>query len=89
MRRLSATNLILFFIISNLLAQTKETVILETAIGKLEGTLLIPGGKKKFPLVLTIKGMNHVLKESVIDKPQNLATYSDPELPLISGLIEK
>jgi len=38
---------------------------------------------------LIIEGMNHVLKESVIDRPQNIATYSDPELPLINGLIEK
>jgi len=31
--------------------------------------------------------MNHVLKESTLDPEKNLETYSDPDLPLIDGLV--
>lgn len=34
-----------------------------------------------------IKGMNHVLKETTEDRSTNLATYSNPDLPLHSELI--
>jgi pimeloyl-ACP methyl ester carboxylesterase len=39
----------------------------------------------------TIKGMNHILKEAPADRAANLATYSDPDLPLaprLAGVIE-
>ena len=39
--------------------------------------------------LLIIDNMNHVLKESDADRQKNLATYSDPELPLKSGLINQ
>lgn len=42
-----------------------------------------PISKKK-----VIDGMNHVLKESVADKNQNLQTYSNPVLPLKKGLVD-
>jgi pimeloyl-ACP methyl ester carboxylesterase len=35
-----------------------------------------------------IDGMNHVLKDSPEDKQGNLATYSNPQLPLAEGLLE-
>jgi alpha-beta hydrolase superfamily lysophospholipase len=38
--------------------------------------------------LLIIDNMNHFLKESVADRQKNLATYSDPELPLKPGLLE-
>jgi len=37
---------------------------------------------------LVIDNMNHILKESEADRQKNLATYSNPELPLKSGLLE-
>lgn len=41
---------------------------------------------KKAQLVL-IEGMNHVLKTAPEDKMQNVATYTDPGLPLAPGLV--
>jgi pimeloyl-ACP methyl ester carboxylesterase len=35
-----------------------------------------------------IDGMNHVLKDAPPDREGNLATYSDPKLPLADGLLE-
>jgi pimeloyl-ACP methyl ester carboxylesterase len=35
-----------------------------------------------------IDGMNHVLKDAPPDQEGNLATYSDPKLPLAGGLLE-
>ncbi len=35
-----------------------------------------------------IKGMNHILKESELDRQKNLQTYNQPDLPLKSGLID-
>ncbi len=35
-----------------------------------------------------IEGMNHILKESVIDRMENIKTYNDPELPLKDGLVK-
>jgi len=37
---------------------------------------------------LILEGMNHVLKLSEADRTKNLATYSDPNLPLKEGLME-
>jgi hypothetical protein len=33
--------------------------------------------------------MNHVLKESEADIQKNMATYSNPNLPLITGLTDE
>ncbi len=41
-----------------------------------------PNAKK-----ILLKGMNHILKESELDKQKNIATYSNPELPLKDSLI--
>ena len=38
--------------------------------------------------LLFIKGMNHILKTAPADQAANLATYSNPDLPLSPGLIE-
>ncbi|MCB0746615.1 MAG: alpha/beta fold hydrolase [Ignavibacteriae bacterium] len=35
-----------------------------------------------------IEGMNHILKEADMDNQKNIATYSNPELPLKDGLID-
>jgi uncharacterized protein len=37
---------------------------------------------------IIIDGMNHILKESDLDRQKNIATYSNPELPLKDGLID-
>jgi fermentation-respiration switch protein FrsA (DUF1100 family) len=34
-----------------------------------------------------IPGMNHVLKAAPADQAGNMATYSDPDLPLVAGLV--
>lgn len=39
--------------------------------------------------LLIINKMNHILKESEADIQQNMATYQNPDLPLISGLVNK
>jgi pimeloyl-ACP methyl ester carboxylesterase len=39
--------------------------------------------------LLIIDNMNHILKEADIERQKNLATYSDPNLPLKEGLTEK
>ncbi len=39
--------------------------------------------------LIVIDNMNHILKESEADRQKNLATYSNPGLPLKSGLLEK
>jgi len=33
------------------------------------------------------EGMNHVLKAAPADRMQNIAAYSNPDLPLFSGLV--
>ncbi|WP_232782931.1 alpha/beta hydrolase [Bacillus sp. BA3] len=37
--------------------------------------------------LLILEKMNHVLKEAPADRAENLATYTNPELPLSTGLI--
>lgn len=37
--------------------------------------------------LLLIEGMNHILKDAPMDRMQNVATYSKPELPLSNGLL--
>jgi pimeloyl-ACP methyl ester carboxylesterase len=39
--------------------------------------------------LLLIDNMNHILKESEADRQKNIATYSNPELPLKKGLVEE
>ena len=38
--------------------------------------------------LIIIHKMNHVLKESDMDMKKNLATYTDPDLPLKAGLVD-
>ncbi|AXI01034.1 alpha/beta hydrolase [Sporosarcina sp. PTS2304] len=38
--------------------------------------------------LLIVNRMNHILKESPEDREANMATYSNPDLPLAKGLIE-
>lgn len=39
--------------------------------------------------LLIVDGMNHVLKSVPDDQQANMAAYSDPELPLADGLVER
>lgn len=44
--------------------------------------------KAKSEAILTIiKGMNHIMKDAPADKDQNMATYSQPNLPLNTELV--
>lgn len=47
----------------------------------------LKGAKEDAELIL-MKGMNHILKNAPADQTANLATYSNPDLPLSPGLIE-
>lgn len=38
--------------------------------------------------LLIIEKMNHVLKESPSDEQGNMATYTDPSIPLAEGLMD-
>ena len=38
--------------------------------------------------LLIVENMNHILKEAPEDREGNIATYSNPELPLAKGLID-
>lgn len=42
---------------------------------------------KSDALLITIKGMSHIMKEGPQDKDQNMATYSNPALPLKVELV--
>ena len=42
---------------------------------------------KSDAVLITVKGMNHIMKEAPADKDQNMATYSNPNLPLKAELI--
>ncbi|HTK18900.1 MAG TPA: alpha/beta hydrolase [Mucilaginibacter sp.] len=37
--------------------------------------------------LITIKGMNHIMKDAPADKDENMATYSNPALPLSAQLL--
>jgi hypothetical protein len=37
--------------------------------------------------LVVLDGVNHVLKEAPLDRAQNIATYSDPTLPLAPGVL--
>jgi len=47
---------------------------------------------KSDAVVLAIKGMNHILREAPADPEKNMATYSEPDLPLkpelVSGIVD-
>lgn len=43
---------------------------------------------KKESKLLIIDGMNHVLKESSDEQAENMATYTNPDLPLAEGLMD-
>ena len=49
---------------------------------------LLAAANKKSKLAI-IEGMNHVLKTSLADPQKNMATYSNPELPLAPALTPK
>ncbi|MEM9983581.1 MAG: alpha/beta hydrolase, partial [Bacteroidota bacterium] len=36
-----------------------------------------------------IEGMNHILKAAPADRTANMTTYSDPDLPLVPGLVDR
>jgi fermentation-respiration switch protein FrsA (DUF1100 family) len=38
--------------------------------------------------LMLVEGMNHVLKEAPENREENLATYTNPDLPLADGLVE-
>ena len=48
---------------------------------------LLKKGNPKAKLEI-IEGMNHILKEVELDKQKNIQTYSQPDLPLKTGLID-
>ena len=39
--------------------------------------------------LMIIEGMNHVMKKAPLDRMKNMATYSDPDLPLIEGFSDR
>lgn len=43
---------------------------------------------KKDSSLLIVENMNHILKEAPEDREGNIATYSNPELPLAKGLMD-
>jgi pimeloyl-ACP methyl ester carboxylesterase len=43
--------------------------------------------KGKTPIVAIIQGMNYILKDAPMDKDQNLATYTKPDLPIKPELV--
>ena len=53
----------------------------------LEDAKLLSAAKPDAKLMI-IENMNHILKESEADRQKNIATYSNPELPLKQGLVE-
>jgi len=73
-------------------------------IGKIPGRVLIVQGTTDIQVLVEdakelaaaradavsviLDGMNHVLKEAPADRAGNIATYSDPKLPLAPGLAE-
>jgi hypothetical protein len=37
--------------------------------------------------LVIINGMNHILKPSSLDRQENIATYSNPDLPIMPELV--
>jgi pimeloyl-ACP methyl ester carboxylesterase len=48
---------------------------------------LLESGNPKAELRI-IEGMNHIFKEAEVDRQKNILTYSQPDLPLMPGLVE-
>ncbi|WP_226581763.1 alpha/beta hydrolase [Halobacillus litoralis] len=48
----------------------------------------LKAAKPEAELVL-LEGMNHVLKDAPVKREENLATYTNPDLPLKEGLVEE
>ncbi len=74
----------------------KEVKIIKVPLLIIQGTTDVQNSvadaeklkKAKSEAVLTlIKGMNHIMKEAPADKDQNMATYSQPNLPLKTELM--
>lgn len=53
-----------------------------------EDAKLLSASKTDARLII-IENMNHIMKESDSDRQKNMATYSNPELPLKSGLTDE
>ncbi len=53
-----------------------------------EDAKLLGNANEQAELVV-IENMNHVLKSTSADRQENMASYSNPDLPLADGLIEK
>jgi len=39
--------------------------------------------------LMIVEGMNHVMKDAPLDRMKNMATYSDPDLPLMEGFSDR
>lgn len=75
----------------------KELAKLEIPILVIQGTTDIQVDVNNVALLIEaneraqgeiIEGMNHILKNSELDRQKNLLTYNDPDLPLSDGLID-
>ncbi len=73
------------------IAKLKKPVLIIQGTTDIQVTIkdaeLLSKGNNKAEKVI-IKGMNHILKEAVIDRLQNLRTYNQPKLALKSELIK-
>lgn len=54
-------------------------------VGVKDADVLVAGNKNA--TLVFIERMNHVLKDSDADPQRNIATYSNPELPIVSDLV--
>ncbi|MCH2056042.1 MAG: alpha/beta hydrolase [Thalassotalea sp.] len=75
----------------------KELKKLEKPTLILQGTTDIQVGLKQGKMLadaspqaklINLEGMNHIFKRAPADRAKNIATYSNPELPIVSGLTE-
>lgn len=74
-----------------------EVSKIEVPVLIIQGTTDIQVSKKNAEILkeanlkaelIFIEGMNHIFKESEMDREQNLLTYNNPDLPLKEGLID-
>lgn len=76
---------------TELLQKLKSSVLIINGTSDLQVPVtdaeLLHGAKKDSELLI-IDRMNHVFKESSQDQEENMATYSNPDLPLAKGLLE-
>jgi hypothetical protein len=54
----------------------------------IEDAKLLSSSKPDSKLIIIDK-MNHILKESVLDRQENIATYNNPDLPIKQELINE